>query len=65
MKPFLYSSQPGRVVFGAGSLEQLVPEVERLGATRVVVLSTPGQRSSAEGMVAAWALAAPASLPAR
>jgi alcohol dehydrogenase class IV len=47
MKPFLYSSQPARVVFGAGSLAQLVPEIERLGATRVVVLSTPGQRSSA------------------
>jgi alcohol dehydrogenase class IV len=32
------------VVFGAGRLEQLADEVARLGATRVLVLSTPGQR---------------------
>jgi maleylacetate reductase len=48
VKPFIYSSQLARVVFGAGSLAALVPEIERLGATRVVVLSTPGQRGSAE-----------------
>lgn len=48
MKSFVYSGQPGRVVFGAGSLERLVPEIERLGATRAVVLATPGQRGIAE-----------------
>src|SRR5882724_13063577 len=27
MKPFVYTGQPARVVFGAGSLAQLVPEI--------------------------------------
>ena len=48
MKPFVYTGQPARVVFGAGSLAQLVPEIERLGARRALVLSTPEQRASAQ-----------------
>jgi alcohol dehydrogenase class IV len=48
MKPFVYIGQPARVVFGAGSLAQLVPEIERLGARRALVLSTPEQRASAK-----------------
>jgi alcohol dehydrogenase class IV len=45
---FIYTGQPARVVFGTGSLDQLVPEIERLGARRALVLSTPEQRSSAQ-----------------
>lgn len=41
-----------RVVFGAGSLAQLPAEIERLGAQRALVLSTPEQRSSAEQVAA-------------
>jgi maleylacetate reductase len=37
----VYQAQPVRVVFGAGSLAQLGPEVQRLGAKRVLMLSTP------------------------
>ena len=48
MKSFSYTGQPGRVVFGAGSLAQLGAEIERLGANRALVLSTPEQRASAE-----------------
>jgi alcohol dehydrogenase class IV len=48
MRSFVYTGQPARVVFGAGSLAQLVPEIERLGARRALVLSTPEQRASAE-----------------
>ena len=48
MKPFVYNGQPGRVVFGAGSLSQLGQEIEKLGARRALVLSTPEQRASAE-----------------
>src|SRR5262245_63805790 len=48
MKPFVYNGQPARVVFGAGSLAQLVPEIEHLGAQRALVLSTPEQRASAQ-----------------
>lgn len=46
MTPFLYVAQPARVVFGAGSLAQLGAEVERLGAKRALVLSTPEQTDS-------------------
>jgi len=34
---------PARVVFGAGAVSQLAVEVERLGATRVLLISTPGR----------------------
>src|SRR5215475_11889632 len=48
MRSFAYTQLPGRVVFGAGSVAQLVPEIERLGAKRALVLSTPEQRASAQ-----------------
>jgi alcohol dehydrogenase class IV len=47
MMPFTYSANPSRVVFGAGALAQLPAEVERLGAHRALVLSTPEQADSA------------------
>jgi maleylacetate reductase len=48
MRSFTYDQLPARVVFGAGSIERLADEVSRLGATRALVLSTPGQRRLAE-----------------
>ncbi len=36
------------MVFGAGALQFLVREIEALGGTRALVLSTPGQRDAAE-----------------
>jgi maleylacetate reductase len=48
MKPFIYTQLPGRVVFGAGSLDELPREIERLGAKRALVLSTPEQRKQAD-----------------
>lgn len=47
MSPFTYVAQPARIVFGAGTLAQLPAEIERLGATRALVLSTPEQAASA------------------
>ena len=41
-----------RVVFGAGSLQHLPAEIERLGAKRALVLSTPEQQASAEHVAA-------------
>ena len=41
--PFTYEQLPGRVVFGAGTLDRLPEEVSRLGAQRAIVLSTPEQ----------------------
>jgi maleylacetate reductase len=43
MNPFTYVALPVRVVFGAGRVAELAAEVERLGAKRVLLLSTPGR----------------------
>lgn len=51
-RSFVYSAQPSRVVFGSGSVTQLSAEVERLGATRVLVLCTAGQQSAAQVIAA-------------
>lgn len=48
MQAFTYQAQPGRVVFGAGALQQLPAEVDRLGLQRVLVLSTPGHAHLAD-----------------
>ena len=48
MTPFNYTAAPARVVFGAGSLQHLVREIEALGAHRALVLSTPEQATSAQ-----------------
>ncbi len=53
MRSFVYDSLPGRVVFGLGAVDKLAEEVERLGASRALVLSTPGQRALAERAAAA------------
>ncbi len=52
MEPFIYNGLPSRVIFGAGSLEQLDREIDQLGATRAIVLSTPQQRAQAEALAA-------------
>lgn len=43
MQDFVYAPQCGRVVFGRGRLATLAQEVDRLGAEKVLVLTTPGQ----------------------
>ncbi len=48
MDPFVYNANPGRVIFGGGTLSRLPAEVERLGLTRVLVLATPVQESYAQ-----------------
>jgi maleylacetate reductase len=48
MKPFIHTSQAQRVVFGDGALARLAQEIDVLGATRALVLSTPQQRADAE-----------------
>ena len=52
MRAFVFNAQPSRVVFGAGALERLGEEIERLGAKRALVLCTPEQRATAEVIVA-------------
>jgi alcohol dehydrogenase class IV len=48
MRSFTYTQLPGRVVFGAGALDHLPREIELLGATRALVLSTPEQEAQAK-----------------
>ena len=50
MDPFVYSAQPMRVRFGAGTLADLPGEIEALGLRRVLVLATPQQVDEAEAL---------------
>ena len=52
MKDFTYVSFPSRVVFGAGSVARLPQEVEKLGARRALVLSTPGRAADVKRLAA-------------
>lgn len=47
-RSFIYTGHPGRVIFGSGTMQQLPQEVERLGARRALVLSTPEQEADAQ-----------------
>src|ERR1700757_4822271 len=51
---FTYVAMPTRVVFGAGAAAELAAEVQRLGAKRALLISTPGRaqmvRSIARGL---------------
>jgi alcohol dehydrogenase class IV len=51
MLSFVYDILPSRVVFGAGCLDKLAEEIERLGSTKALVLSTPEQRDTALDIV--------------
>jgi alcohol dehydrogenase class IV len=52
LQAFTYTALPARVVFGAGSVVQLPAEVEKLGARRALVLSTPGRAASVKAVAA-------------
>jgi maleylacetate reductase len=48
MHPFVYDHPAQRVIFGTGSLERLGDEVGRIGARRVLIVSTPAERRFAD-----------------
>lgn len=48
MDSFEYNANPGRVVFGSGSLQKLPSEVQRLNLSNPLILSTPQQVDQAE-----------------
>jgi alcohol dehydrogenase class IV len=50
--PFTYEAAPSRVVFGFDSLEKAPEEIERLGAKRVLILTTPGRKKLGEELAA-------------
>jgi maleylacetate reductase len=56
MKPFEYEGLPNRVIFGAGYLERVAGEVERLGGKRVFLIHDP--------LTEAWAMQVAANLAA-
>ncbi|WP_321857400.1 maleylacetate reductase [Paraburkholderia tropica] len=45
---FTYEINPGRILFGPGTVDAVASEIERLGAKRALVLSTPFQRADAQ-----------------
>jgi maleylacetate reductase len=49
---FIYQAAPTRVVFGAGSLEKAPGEVALLGATRLLLIATPGRGKLAAELAA-------------
>jgi alcohol dehydrogenase class IV len=49
---FVYTALPTRVVFGVGSLAQLTAELDRLGAKRALLLSTPEQADAVRKVAA-------------
>ena len=51
MQTFVYQALPSRVLFGAGTLDRLAEEVDRLGVRRVLVLSTR-RRADADRLLA-------------
>lgn len=48
MDSFEYNANPGRVVFGSGTLQKLPDEITRLNLKAPLVLSTPQQVNQAE-----------------
>src|SRR5690625_1746999 len=48
LNDFTYEALPMRVRFAAGALNSLPDELEALGVARVLLLSTPEQKSTAE-----------------
>lgn len=47
----VFNATPARIVFGAGSSAQVAAEVKRLGASRALVVSTPGRSAMAQAAV--------------
>jgi maleylacetate reductase len=47
---FIYTGLPLRVVFGAGAIGELASEVDKLGAKRVLLISTPGRAEMVQGL---------------
>ena len=48
MNEFTYNALPGHIIFGAGKLQSLADEIDRLGCSRVLVLTTPEQKNHGE-----------------
>ncbi|RJG01035.1 maleylacetate reductase [Noviherbaspirillum sedimenti] len=49
---FSYDINPGRILFGPGTINAVAAEIERLGRKRALILSTPFQRADAQALQA-------------
>ncbi|MEJ8857966.1 maleylacetate reductase [Variovorax robiniae] len=52
MQPFTYNANPARILFGAGRLSELGAELQRLGAKRALIITTPQQRATGAALMA-------------
>lgn len=52
MESFVYDALAQRVVFGAGARGNVADELDRLGASRAIVISTPGRAEMADEIAA-------------
>lgn len=43
MQPFVYNALPARVIFGFGTLDKLASEIQKLGCSKALILTTPQQ----------------------
>lgn len=50
MMPFDFDINPGRIVFGPGSVSRVGQELAQLGVSRALVLSTPFQEADAQAL---------------
>ena len=50
MIPFIYDALPARIMFGSGTVGQIPAELQRLGCSRAIVVSTPEQHETAAGI---------------
>lgn len=51
MQPFEYNANPGRVVFGSGSINKLPDEIKRLNKSRPLLLSTRQQEEQVQALI--------------
>ncbi|KAK4900384.1 hypothetical protein LTR27_002609 [Elasticomyces elasticus] len=50
MQHFEYTANPGRVVFGSGSIKKLGDEIKRLNKSKPLLLSTPQQKDQVQAL---------------
>lgn len=50
MKDFIYNALPSRVIFGSGTLSRVPDELNRLGCSKALILSTEGQAQKARDL---------------
>lgn len=48
---FIYQSLPAKIIFGSGAISTLTAELEQLGCSKALVLSTPEQQAAAQHLV--------------